>query len=174
MKRFAFVFCLLSIPVMLVGQEKPEAAPGLRVPGTAMPYALDSFAGKPELIPIQHSNVSGNNHAGANAAGQLAGSFFYKPKGATGLRGRRRRSLCTLADLSFISIMTVGTTQALTAMRILLAGQSYAQNQIGTDALLRRFASLSSLATASTTMTLSTPRKAIFRTAGRRLHQTRT
>ena len=61
---------------MLAAQEKPEAAPGLRVPGTAMPYALDSFAGKPELIPIQHSNVSGNNHAGTNVAGQLAGSFF--------------------------------------------------------------------------------------------------
>ena len=87
MKRFAFAFCLLSIPVSLVGQTGPEVAAGLHVPGTAMPYALDSFAGKPELIPIQHSNVSGNNHAGTNVAGQLAGSFFYKPKGATELRG---------------------------------------------------------------------------------------
>ena len=86
MKRFAFAFCLVSIPISLVGQTGPEVAAGLRVPGTAMPYALDSFAGKPELIPIQHSNVSGNNHAGTNVAGQLAGSFFYKPKGATELR----------------------------------------------------------------------------------------
>jgi hypothetical protein len=87
MKRFAFAFCLVCLPVTLVGQEKPEAAPGLRVPGTSMPYALDSFDGKPELIPIQHSNVSVNNHAGANVAGELAGSFFYKPKATTELRG---------------------------------------------------------------------------------------
>jgi hypothetical protein len=52
-----------------------------------MPYALDSFAGKPELIPIHHSSVSVNNHAGANVAGELAGSFFYKPKVTTELRG---------------------------------------------------------------------------------------
>ena len=52
-----------------------------------MPYALDSFDGKPELIPIQHSNVSVNNHTGANVAGELAGSFFYKPKATTELRG---------------------------------------------------------------------------------------
>ena len=87
MKRFAFAFCLVCLPVTLVGQEKPEAAPGLRVPGTSMPYALDSFDGKPELIPIQHSNVSVNNHTGANVAGELAGSFFYKPKATTELRG---------------------------------------------------------------------------------------
>jgi hypothetical protein len=87
MKRFAFAFCLVCLPVTLAGQEKPEAAPGLRVPGTSMPYALDSFDGKPELIPIQHSNVSVNNHTGANVAGELAGSFFYKPKATTELRG---------------------------------------------------------------------------------------
>ncbi|HTJ31451.1 MAG TPA: hypothetical protein VL346_13185 [Acidobacteriaceae bacterium] len=87
MKRFAFAFCLVCLPVTLAGQEKPEAAPGLRVPGTSMPYALDSFDGKPELIPIQHSNVLVNNHAKANVAGELAGSFFYKPKAATELRG---------------------------------------------------------------------------------------
>ena len=87
MKRFAFAFCLVCLPVTLAGQEKPEAAPGLRVPSTSMPYALDSFDGKPELIPIQHSNVSVNNHTGANVAGELAGSFFYKPKATTELRG---------------------------------------------------------------------------------------
>ena len=174
MKRFAFAFCLVCLPVLLVGQSGPEAAPGLHVPGTAMPYALDSFAGKPELIPIQHSNVSVNNHAGANAAGQLAGSFFFKPKGAAELRGETAAvTLHSRRPVLYFHIDGRDDSNA-DPMRILLAGQSYAQNQIRTDALLRRFASLSSLATASTTMTLSTPRKAIFRTAGRRLHQTRT
>lgn len=87
MRPLAFALCLVCLPVTLVGQEKPEAAPGLRVPGTSMPYALDSFDGKPELVPIHHSNVSVNNHAGANVAGELAGSFFYKPKLTTELAG---------------------------------------------------------------------------------------
>ncbi len=87
MKHFAVVFCLLFIPISLAAQIGPEVAAELRVPGTGIPYALDSFAGKPELIPIYHSNLSVNNHAGTNAAGQLAGSFFYKPKGAAELRG---------------------------------------------------------------------------------------
>jgi hypothetical protein len=87
MKHFAIASCLVCIPLTLAGQEKPEAAPGLRVPGTSMPYALDSFDGKPELVPIHHSSVSVNNHAGANTAGELAGSFFYKPKVTTELRG---------------------------------------------------------------------------------------
>jgi hypothetical protein len=87
MKRFAFTFCLLCIPITLTGQTGPEVAAGLRVPGTSMPYALDSLDGKPELVPIHHSNVSVNNHTGANVAGEMAGSFFYKPKMTTELPG---------------------------------------------------------------------------------------
>ena len=87
MRRFAFAFCLLCIPITLVGETGPQVAPGLRVPGTSMPYALDSFDGKPELVPIHHSSVTVNNHPGANVAGAMAGSFFYKPKVTTELPG---------------------------------------------------------------------------------------
>jgi hypothetical protein len=87
MKHIAIASCLLCIPLTLSGQARPEAAAGLTVPGTALPYALDSFDGKPELIPIHHSNVSVNNHAGANVAGSMAGSFFYKPKMTAELSG---------------------------------------------------------------------------------------
>ncbi len=87
MKHIALPFCLLCIPIALIGQARPSVAAGLSVPGTAMPYALDSFDGKPELVPIHHSNVSINNHAGVNVAGEMAGSFFYKPKMTTELPG---------------------------------------------------------------------------------------
>jgi hypothetical protein len=87
MKRFAFAFCLLCIPPTLTGQTGPEVAPGLRVPGTSMPYALDSSEGKSALVPIHHSSVTVNNHPGANVAGAMAGSFFYKPKVTTELPG---------------------------------------------------------------------------------------
>lgn len=87
MKHIALASYLLCIPLTLAGQAGPQAAAGLSIPGTAMPYALDSFDGKPELIPLHHSNVSVNNHAGANVAGEMAGSFFYKPKMTTELPG---------------------------------------------------------------------------------------
>lgn len=85
MKHFTIASCLFCLPLMLTGQEKPVVAAGLSIPSTAIPYALDTFDGKPELVPIHHSNVSVNNHAGANVAGELAGSFFYKPKSTTEL-----------------------------------------------------------------------------------------
>lgn len=87
MKHIGFAFCLFCSPLTLIGQQGPEVAAGLNVPGTTMPYALDLFEGKPELVPIHHSNVSVNNHAGSNVAGELAGSFFYKPKMTTELPG---------------------------------------------------------------------------------------
>jgi hypothetical protein len=87
MKHITFAFCLLCVPITLTGQARPRAAAGLSVPGTAMPYALDSFDGKPELVPIHHSNVSVNNHTGSNVAGEMAGSIFYKPKLTAELSG---------------------------------------------------------------------------------------
>ena len=87
MKHFSLAFYLLCLPFIAAAQERPVIVGGLSVPGTSMPYALDTFKGKPELVPIHHSNVSVNNHAGANIAGEMAGSFFYKPKMTTELPG---------------------------------------------------------------------------------------
>jgi hypothetical protein len=87
MKPITIAYCILCMGLVVSGQARPEAAAGLSVPGTAMPYALDSFAGKSELVPIHHSNVTVNNHTGANVAGEMAGSLFYKPKMTTELPG---------------------------------------------------------------------------------------
>ena len=71
----------------------PTAAPGLAVPGGSLPYALDHFQGKPELVPVHHSSVQLNNHKGANIAGSLAGSLFYKPKATVEVAGLHARTV---------------------------------------------------------------------------------
>jgi hypothetical protein len=82
-------FCL-----SLSAQTLPEVAPGLQIPNGsgALPLALDHFDGKPELVPVHHSTIEVNNHKGANVAGSLAGSFFYKPKMTTEVSGLHART----------------------------------------------------------------------------------
>lgn len=93
MFRFFVVACLLStgLSYAQMPSDAPVAAPGLQVPGSAVPYALDEFQGKQELVPIHHSTVGINRHTGANLAGSLAGSFFYRPKMTTELDGQHAR-----------------------------------------------------------------------------------
>jgi len=83
---FAMLMCFLPIAMF----EQPSGfsvAPGLSIPNTKTPWALDHFDGRDQLVPIHHSNVDVNNHAGANIAGSLAKSFFYKPKWTVELGG---------------------------------------------------------------------------------------
>jgi hypothetical protein len=75
----------------------PLAAPGLMIPSGSLPYALDHFNGQPELVPVHHSSVEVNAHKGANVAGSLAGSVFYKPKTTVELAGLHART--TLHDV---------------------------------------------------------------------------
>ena len=84
------LLCRLSV----YAQPLPEVAPGLQIPNGsgALPLALDHFDGKPELVPVHHSTVEINNHKGANVAGSLAGSFFYKPKMTTEVAGLHART----------------------------------------------------------------------------------
>lgn len=80
-----------SIPLAPAASTRPLAAPGLQVPEGSIPYALDQFQGQPILVPIHHSVVAANNHAGANFAGAMAESFFYKPKVTVELSGEHSR-----------------------------------------------------------------------------------
>lgn len=68
-------------------------APGLTIPGGSLPYALDHFDGVAQLVPIHHSTVEVNSHKGANVAGSLAGSFFYKPKMTVEVAGPHARTV---------------------------------------------------------------------------------
>ncbi|HKO19509.1 MAG TPA: hypothetical protein VJU82_11545 [Acidobacteriaceae bacterium] len=66
--------------------------PGLTIPNTKTPWALDQYQGKPQLVPVHRSLLSLNSHVGANLAGSLAGSFFYKPKTTSELNGLHART----------------------------------------------------------------------------------
>ena len=96
------MFLVLALASAAAAQNSaPLAAPGLRIPGGSVPYALDRFADKPELVPVHHSAVQINNHKGANLAGSLAGSVFYKPKMTFEVDGVHARTVLHAATPSF-------------------------------------------------------------------------
>lgn len=74
------------------GKDAPEATPGLRVPSTTVPWALDSVDSQPVLTPVHHASVIMNRHTGKNIAGGLAGPFFYRPEMTTELEGAHART----------------------------------------------------------------------------------
>ena len=92
--------CQISL-VLLLGfgvnaqafaQTNLEVEPGLTIPNSKTPWALDVFNGKKELVPIHYSTVALNKHTGSNTAGALTQSFFYKPKLTTELDGPTSRN----------------------------------------------------------------------------------
>jgi hypothetical protein len=88
--RFAV---LLLVSGNLLHGQALTVAPGLSITNGSVPWALDEFHGKAQLVPIHHSTIEVNNHKGANVAGSLAGSFFYKPKMTTELAGLHARTV---------------------------------------------------------------------------------
>lgn len=94
MLRSTFVICCLFAGICYGAQlplDAPLAANGLHVPTTAIPYALDEYKGKMELVPIHHSTVSVNRHLGANWVGGATESIFYRPKITTEIVGEHAR-----------------------------------------------------------------------------------
>jgi hypothetical protein len=69
-----------------------EVEPGLTIPNSKTPWAVDEFENHRQLVPIHHSTVTVNRHSSANVAGSLAGSIFYKPKLTTELDGSSSRN----------------------------------------------------------------------------------
>jgi hypothetical protein len=67
----------LALTLSATMLQTPEVAPGLSIPHGGIPWALDHFAGAPELVPVHHSTVSLNTHRGANFA---RGAVFGKQK----------------------------------------------------------------------------------------------
>jgi hypothetical protein len=84
----AFAFAVTG-PVF--AQHVPEPIPGVQITSGSYPWAVDTYEGKQELVPIHHTNVGVNNHKSANVAGSLAGSVFYKPKMTTEIEGAHAR-----------------------------------------------------------------------------------
>jgi hypothetical protein len=91
--RAAIFLSILALPICTLQAQLVTVAPGLSIPSGNVPWALDRYEGKLQLVPIHHSTVEVNNHKGANVAGSLAGSFFYKPKMTTELPGLHARTI---------------------------------------------------------------------------------
>lgn len=81
----------LAVTGTAPAQHIPEPIPGVQITNGSYPWAVDTYEGKQELVPIHHTNIGVNNHKGANVAGSLAGSFFYKPKLTTEIEGAHAR-----------------------------------------------------------------------------------
>jgi hypothetical protein len=95
------VFGIFLLPSSFLYAQALPVAPGLVISNGSLPWALDRFEGNAELVPIHHSTVEMNNHKGANIAGSLAGSFFYKPKMTTELDGLHARTVVHDGKASF-------------------------------------------------------------------------
>ena len=92
--RALFVLFALILPFTpsMHAQSSPEPIPGVHIPNGSIPWAVDVYDGKQQIVPIHHTAVEVNNHKGANVAGSLAGSFFYKPKMTTEVNGAHARA----------------------------------------------------------------------------------
>ncbi|WP_263367618.1 hypothetical protein [Edaphobacter bradus] len=104
-----FVF-LSALTLALIGsapaQNIPEPIPGVQITNGSFPWAVDVYEGKQQLVPIHHTNVGVNNHKGANVAGSLAGSVFYKPKMTTEIEGAHARvALHTDKPVFYVHVM---------------------------------------------------------------------
>jgi hypothetical protein len=91
--RVSVVLVVLALPFSssIHAQNTPEPIPGVHITNGSIPWALEVYDGKQQLVPIHHTNVEVNNHKGANVAGSLAGSVFYKPKFTTEISGTHAR-----------------------------------------------------------------------------------
>lgn len=87
-------------------QSSPEPIPGVHIPNGSVPWAVDVYEGKQQIVPIHHTAIEINNHKGVNVAGSLAGSFFYKPKMTTEVNGSHARlALHTDKPVFYVQVM---------------------------------------------------------------------
>lgn len=106
--RLLFVIFALALPFApsMHAQSSPEPIPGVHIPNGRIPWAVDIYDGKQQIVPIHHTAIEVNNHKGANVAGSLAGSFFYKPKMTTEVNGAHARlALHTEKPVFYVRVM---------------------------------------------------------------------
>lgn len=70
-----------------VESSRTEAAPGLVLPSAGHIWALDRFAGQPQLVQLKYTLVKANNHAASNTVKASLAPFVYKPKATWELPG---------------------------------------------------------------------------------------
>lgn len=91
--RVLLVLFVFNLPFtqFVQAQSSPEPIPGVHIPNGNVPWAVDVYEGKQQIVPIHPTSIQLNNHRGANVAGSLAGSFFYKPKMTEEVSGTHAR-----------------------------------------------------------------------------------
>jgi hypothetical protein len=68
-----------DIYVHKVESSQTEAAPGLTLPNAGHIWALDTFAGQPQLVQLKYTLAEANNHIASNAAVAIV-PFVFKQK----------------------------------------------------------------------------------------------
>jgi hypothetical protein len=79
-----------SDPADLPDTKSPNrfcVAPGLYLPTKGHVWALDKYAGNPELVHVKFTAVDLNNHTASNLLKQQAAPFIYKPKKTIEIKG---------------------------------------------------------------------------------------
>jgi hypothetical protein len=70
-----------------VSPAAPLVAPGLHLPVTGLVWALDTVAGKSELVHLKYTVVNVDSHKASNILKAQAAPFIYKPKMTIELNG---------------------------------------------------------------------------------------
>jgi hypothetical protein len=70
-----------------VESSQTEVAPGLALPSAGHVWALDTFAGQPQLVPLKYTMVEANNHLASNTVKASLAPFLYKPKATWEIQG---------------------------------------------------------------------------------------
>lgn len=69
-----------DLDVHQVESSQSEVAPGLILPSAGHIWALDKFAGQPQLVQLKYTMVEANNHVASNILKSNLAPFVYKPK----------------------------------------------------------------------------------------------
>jgi hypothetical protein len=95
--------CAIITVTQMIGQSPPgmvQVAPGIAVPSKGSVWAIDSSqTGSP--VQLYRTPVKVNRHLGKNLAGQLGGSFLYRPSMSMELHGAHADTRLTMQNPVF-------------------------------------------------------------------------
>ena len=69
-RTVALLFLAMTV-VYSHAQVTLEVQPGLTIPDSKLPWALDSYQGTPQLVPIHRADLSANQHAASIMLGEM-------------------------------------------------------------------------------------------------------
>lgn len=92
-KRYQSSIVLLVIAATAgIAQSRMQVEPGLTIPDAKTPWALETYEGKRQLVPIHHSDADVNHHLGRNLVSGMTEPLFFKQKLTIELKGLNSRN----------------------------------------------------------------------------------